>query len=490
MFFRWFTVPWMEDIWAYTPDEIRPFVALTYVFTAWWEAGSPIAHHVLNVAIHAANGLLVMQMARTVAGLGRPAATVAALAFVVLPVQAESVAWITGRVDSMPTLFYLAAFLAYARWRTGATAAYGWALLWFFVALFSKQNTITLPAALIAYDWLVLRRPLRPSWQWLRPYLPFVLMTIGFLGLRYVTVGTVVRESQLNAEGLRIFGDILLRHTGRVVVGHSGAVRGAEWLGLAVLTIVAAAGFWRALPADRVRLTRSATFFGIVWWGLGVLPIIAAGYDSPRHVYLAAAGWTILLGVVVEVLTTTARGLRWRPVVHACAAAVLLFYAVQLWGIVRQWSTAANVSRLAVLGLEREVLAAPSGALVIVGVPVRSWEWALPFAAQPPYTSTDLTRRVSIVTPQLLDCCRSQWFDRTTRTLRTWSEQSQPTPVVALYIDPVTGAASRRSEADYPPLREITRALLQNNQPEALNRSILRILHELVAPTRPTVRSP
>ena len=492
MFFQWFTMPWTEDIWQYTPDEIRPFVAVSYVITSWWGAGSPVGHHALNIAIHAANGLMVMKLARTAAGLGRPAATVAAVAFVLLPVQAESVAWITGRVDSMPTLFYFAAFLAYAQWRAGSKRAYWWALAWYFVALFSKQNTITLPAALIAYDWLVARRRMELRWAWLRPYVPFVLMTVGFLGLRYATVGTVVRESQLNAEGLQVFSDIVLRHTGRVLAGHSGALRTGEWLGLGLLAGAAAIAFWKLMAPDRRRLAAAAIFFGVVWWVLGIAPILAAGYESPRHVYLAAAGWTILLGVAFEALTTAARTPAWRRLVHAGAIAMLLFYAVQLWGIVRQWNAAADVSRIAVVNLEREILAAPPGTLVIVGVPVRSWEWAVPFSAQPPYAATRLTDRAFIVTPWLLHCCRSQWLDHTRKTLRAWVAQPQPAPVIALYFDPETGVMSRRSDVEFPALRGIVQTLIDQRQvgPEldqilALDRPIQRVLHELVAPVPP-----
>ena len=491
MFFRWFTMPWMEDIWMYTPDEIRPFVALTYVITSWGGAGSPVAHHLLNIAMHAVNGVLVLQLSRTVAGLPRVPALVAALAFVLLPVQVESVAWITGRVDSMPTLFYLAAFLAYARWRAGATAAYWWALAWFFVALFSKQNTITLPAALVAYDWLVRRQPFRPSWQWLWPYLPFVLMTIGFLGLRYATVGTVVRESQLNGEALRIFTDITVRHTARVVLGHATGVRPTELIGLAALAVAAAAGFWKLIPPERQRLAAAAAF-ALVWWVLGIAPIVVAGYESSRHVYLAASGWTILLGIVVEALTRAVGARRWRALVQAGAAALLVFYAAQLWSVVREWNTAALVSQRAVAGVEREVRAAPAGTLVIVGVSVRSWEWAVPFSVRPPYTATDLTSRAFIVTPTLLHCCRRQWLDDTRQTLRTWAAQPQPGPVIALYFDPKTGAVSRRSDVEYPPLRGIVQTLVEHDQTRvalddivALDRSILRVLHELVAPVRP-----
>ena len=65
----WFTTTWMDDIWGYTPDEIRPFPAVTYQIAAVWGPGSPVPNHAINVALHAVNGLLVLAMARTAAGL-------------------------------------------------------------------------------------------------------------------------------------------------------------------------------------------------------------------------------------------------------------------------------------------------------------------------------------------------------------------------------------------------------------------------------------
>ncbi len=86
--------------------------------TALWGAGAPEGHHLLNIALHAANALLVLALARSVAGLRTGSAAVAGVAFGLLPVAAESVAWITGRVDTMPTLFYVASFLANGRRRS------------------------------------------------------------------------------------------------------------------------------------------------------------------------------------------------------------------------------------------------------------------------------------------------------------------------------------------------------------------------------------
>ena len=66
---RWFVVPWMENIWGYTPDELRPFVALTYQVAAQWNAGSPVPQHLVNVGLHAGNALLVLAIAERAAGL-------------------------------------------------------------------------------------------------------------------------------------------------------------------------------------------------------------------------------------------------------------------------------------------------------------------------------------------------------------------------------------------------------------------------------------
>jgi hypothetical protein len=489
MFVRWFTMPWTENIWLYTPDEIRPFVALSYVLTASWGAAEPAAHHVLNIAIHAGNGLLVMGIARTAAGLSRMTATFAAVVFVLLPVHAESVAWVTGRVDSMPTFFYLAAFLAYARWRSGRPGAYAWSLLWFFVALFSKQNTITMPAAIMAYDLVLLRRPLRPSWSWMRPYVPFVLMTIGFLALRYGVAGTVVRESQLSAEGLRMYVGMVIRHSERVVFGHLAGVPPGVWVVVALLMTAALLAVSRLNWLRRQRLVAAALFFGIVWWGLGIAPIAVAGYESPRHVYLAAMGWAILLGIGFEALTATFRHGRWKYVVRTAAAGLVIFYAVQLWIEVGSWTRRADISRTAVAGLEEEALTAPPGSLLIVSVPVSSWEWAVPFMAQPPYTRTDLMKRVYIITPWRLHCCRSQWLDYTRTTIDHWIALSEPAPVVALHFDPRTGAMSRLTEDEYPGLRSIVQTLRQTDTLDALDRAILRMLDELVARPRQSARS-
>ena len=470
---RWFHTSWMDHIWGFTPDEVRPFPAVSYQLTALAGAASPVLHHVLNILIHAANGLLVAAIARSAASLSLRAAAAAGLVFVLLPVHTESVAWITGRVDSMPAFFYLASFLAYVRWRASGSAVhrlYALSLLLFFVALFTKQNTITMVGTLAAYDLLVLRRSWQPIARFLAPYLPFAAMTAGYLWVRYALFGQVAREGSLGAGAVANFVALVERHAVHVVTGdiHGSAVM--LWLVLAALTAVAVVS---------ARKFGELVYFGPVWWLIGVAPVAVAGYSSPRHVYLAAVGWAVALAILFDRLAAASAPRRTRRLATATAAIVLAVYVVLLHRSVRDWNTIAAVSRKAVDDAHRAALGAPEGTLLVLGVPVRSWEWALPFAVRPPFVAEDVTGRVAIVSPRALSCCSSQWLDDTRGVLDRWSTGPGRESVIALRWDEQTGELHRASTADKPELPVLFRSLRDIPRAEEVDRNIRRMLQEL-----------
>jgi len=485
---RWFASSWMDEIWGYVPDEVRPFPALSYQLTALGGPASPSFHHVVNVLIHAANGLLVMAIAMRAAGLGVQAAMFAGLVFVLLPVHTESVAWITGRVDSLPALFYLAAFLAYVnarlayvRSRQQARHLYIWSLVLFFVALFTKQNTITMVATLVGYDVIVARRRVVPLVAFVRPYVPFALMTAAYLWLRYLLFGQVAREGALNARGLEDFRILLDRHIRHVVAGDMAAPAIVVWLALAAVVIV----WLRTRALSRVEgpalssvegYGRRLLYFGPVWWAIGVLPIAVAGYHSPRHVYLAAVGWAVVLGIAFEAAWQARPSLAWHRAIAAVSALVLLFYVVPLYRSVGEWRTMAAVSHKVVRDVRDAALSAPEGSLIIVGAPGRSWEWALPFAVQPPFQRTDLRARVFIISPRALNCCAARWFEETRETIRAWSAGASRDSAVALRWDPNTGALSRAAGTETPQLPVLTRSLVDLPRPDDLDKYLRRML--------------
>ena len=125
--------------------------------------------------------------------------------------------WISGRVDSVAALFYLGAFLCFARFRLdegaasetashleaeGAAGRRGaWlvaALLIFICGLFAKQTLVTFPLLVLAYDVAGGRTPrrltARERLSRYAPHLLFVLTAVAYLAFRHLLFGNAVRE--------------------------------------------------------------------------------------------------------------------------------------------------------------------------------------------------------------------------------------------------------------------------------------------------------
>ncbi|HVW22580.1 MAG TPA: tetratricopeptide repeat protein [Opitutaceae bacterium] len=135
----------------------------------WGDAA--LGYHLANLALHAAAALLLARLLGRL-GFAPFAAWLAAFLFALHPVGAESVAWISEQKNTLSTVFYFAAALAFLRWRAGGgRKGYLAATLLFALALLSKTVTATLPAALLVVFWwqagrLRWREDVRPLLPW------------------------------------------------------------------------------------------------------------------------------------------------------------------------------------------------------------------------------------------------------------------------------------------------------------------------------------
>jgi len=148
----------------------------------WGDA--TLGYHLANILEHVVAALMLALILRR---LAIPGAFFAAAIFALHPVQVESVAWIAEQKNTLSTVFYLAAAMAYLRFDEGrenlsgrSKRAYGWwaaALGTFVLALLTKTVTATLPGALLVVFWW---RRGRLSWKRdVLPLLPFVVVGAG-----------------------------------------------------------------------------------------------------------------------------------------------------------------------------------------------------------------------------------------------------------------------------------------------------------------------
>lgn len=147
---------WESEEQVGTSDYYRPLVTLSYLLNRHAFGLRPAGYHATNILIHAAvSALLLLLLANL--GMALPQAFWGAALFAAHPALVESVAWISGRTDSLSVLFVIAFLLADRRrerpgWRIGASMALA-------VALLSKETAVVAPALAIVLDFVPRRTP-------------------------------------------------------------------------------------------------------------------------------------------------------------------------------------------------------------------------------------------------------------------------------------------------------------------------------------------
>ncbi|WP_414661616.1 tetratricopeptide repeat protein [Horticoccus sp. 23ND18S-11] len=305
----------------------------------WGDATT--GYHLVNVLWHATSACLLIAFLRR---LAIPGALLAGLVFALHPVAVESVAWIAEQKNTLSTVFYLTAALAWLRFEDDRRPGrYAVASLWFLAALLTKTVTATLPAALLVVAWW---RHGRMSWRGeVRPLLPWFGAGLG-AGL----VTAHLEATQIGASGadFALGGIERVLLAGRVVWFYLGkllwpadltffyprwtidATIAWQWLfPMAALLLLAALVWWRR--RDRAPLAAALLFGGTLFPVLGfvnVYPFVFS-YVADHFQYLAS------IGMIAFLTAGATRGFarlawpRWSG--PALAAAVLMILGTLTW---------------------------------------------------------------------------------------------------------------------------------------------------------------
>ena len=131
----------------------RPFTILTFALNHRLSGLSPVSYHVVNLVLHVLNSILLYLFLRRLLSDGH--GLIGALLFAAHPVHTEAVTSIVGRAELLAAFFTLSALYIHSlRPADGSRRLAGGLLLpgLYLLGIFSKENVITLPLALVALD--------------------------------------------------------------------------------------------------------------------------------------------------------------------------------------------------------------------------------------------------------------------------------------------------------------------------------------------------
>jgi tetratricopeptide (TPR) repeat protein len=359
-----------DDSKYFEPPEVRAGLtlrgvawALTHVHFANWHPLTTLTYmaavsafgvdraagplHVLCIALHVTNGLLLFALLRRLTGATWRSAVVAAL-FLLHPLHVESVAWVSELKDVLCALFFLLAIHAYHAYvvRPGK-GRYAAVLVLFALGLMSKAMVVTLPFVLLLLDYWPLGRltpgasrvPLRRAVIEKAPLLALALAS-SLITLVAQRRGGAMSSSVLipmwfRFENATVAYVLYLWKTlwPRALAAIYPLIEHHGW------QIASAAAMLLAVTLTCVWQARHRPYLIVGWlWFIGMLvPVIGLVQVGPqaladRYTYLP------LIGVFVMVAWLAAELARHRPrVVHAVTAALLVACATRTWFQVGYW---------------------------------------------------------------------------------------------------------------------------------------------------------
>ena len=305
---------------------------------------NPMPYHLVNIALHAINGVLIFFLLRR---LRIPAAWLAATLWALHPVNVESVAWITELKNTQSGVFFFLSALCFLRFDEQKNHRwYTLALVCGVAAMLSKPSTVVLPAALLLCVW----------WErgyWRRTDLlriaPFFGLALGMSALTVVEQrGHILRSGatewkQGAVERFIIAGKAVWFYTGKLLWPapltfvyprwEIDTVSLASWVPLAGL-VAAGVFLWRRRRQPWAR----ASLFGCGYFVAALLPVMGFfnvfyfrySFVADHFQYLAGVG---LIALVIAASATICQraGQLGRDLGMLAGAIVLLTLGASTW---------------------------------------------------------------------------------------------------------------------------------------------------------------
>jgi Flp pilus assembly protein TadD len=312
--------PFLTNLWAsldrvsnyYRPLPIAFFGAVRGLFGL-----SPLAFDVASMVVHVACCLLVYALLKLLLerraeapnGSASWAACIGALLFTVHPIHVEPVAWASGVMDLLATLFCLGCVWLYAisRRSTAPIAPYAASVVLLALAMLSKETGITAVVLLIAHD--VLFRQRETVRALVLRWTPIALVVGAYVLMRIVALGGFAplrQEEHGFGWAIANIVPIAATYLRNLAWPHDLAVLyhlperthpgDARWIVDACLVAaVAAFAIWFCRKS-------SVAIFGIIWFAITLAPSLFAAVASDalwkgigdRYLYLPSVGAAIL----------------------------------------------------------------------------------------------------------------------------------------------------------------------------------------------------
>jgi protein O-mannosyl-transferase len=183
-------------IWNFTPTRFITY--LSFAFNYHLHQLNVFGYHLFNLIIHLSTAILVWWFTLLtfatpaiknirIANRAKLIAFFTAAVFIAHPIQTEAITYIVQRTTSLAALFYILTLCLYIKSRTlemektgpskNCTLYYSISLITALAGMFTKETNITLPFAIMIYEFCFLSTKTKFNWKRILPFL-LIFLTI------------------------------------------------------------------------------------------------------------------------------------------------------------------------------------------------------------------------------------------------------------------------------------------------------------------------
>lgn len=286
---------------------------------------NPAGFHIQNILWHSINAILIMMLVGRLGG-SRFVSLFSAVLFAIHPVQVEVVANMSHRKDSIALAFILLSFLAYMEvFRGNSKKVYYFALsmLFFIMAIMTKENALILPVIFIVYECLYIEGKDRFLTKY-RRIMIFLFACIGVFAITYYLYFFGMDRYYLTLENhlarQNYFGpDVLGSHYMlamksysfmllklifplKLAIEYTLIIPDSSWDIWVLLTFASMFSIFVIL-LNYKKFSR-LIIFSLCWLALFLLPTSnifpLSYYAADRYLYTPSVGFIIIMGVCFD----------------------------------------------------------------------------------------------------------------------------------------------------------------------------------------------
>jgi len=356
---------------------------------------NPAGYHLVDFLLHfsCVLGVYLLTLRLTKKKL---VSLLAGLIFLIHPINAESVFWISSTSALFASFFYVWGFMSYVQWRVSQRKwkhlFFVLTLLAFVLGLASHERMITFPLVLLLYDFVFGQFEKFKKWIGkITPHLPFWILVSAYLWLRNI----VAQAHGLSGDYNYNLGNLVFNFAGNLF-GYVGELIASFHfipfydlarsflpsykfivLGLLIIGFLIIKKLFNRFQLSRLIL------FSIGWFIILLLPFLGLGNMAERHVYPAHLGFSILMALLLNWIYER---LKKRNYILGLGLAIIIiagllgFYQQEMEETKQSWRQAGEIANKTLLALGSNYAEFPlESTLYFVNLPIRQDRaWVFP----------------------------------------------------------------------------------------------------------------